>query len=493
MSKTLSLKKLSNIISLIFFIFIPAFTAAQNKISPPGVAVFSVPNNNNADIALTAETVDRVKRVFAKCGRFVPAPERELEAAYNAAKLNLKAGDNIYLNAARTLDIDLCVLVSAYQLGTIVYSDINVLSLNPEYKIPAKNIKLKSKIKLNIPLKSGIEIAALHKNLPLNTVIANAYGDNTYLINAGEWHGLENNKNYIMDDTALHVIQSGRFESIVKIPQTRKQNDRIQIHLYPDADKIIKELDDDISRNTVTKYELGEPGTGEKKLVEGMCVINMCSNACVPGYGAFLSTGFLGFKDTKPDWPGVALSASFIAAQLLLPELMTDFKINFLPWKQDRDKNENMQDLQKFLWLSLPFTFSAAYMNQLAYQFNSTEHLPPFFDDKDNMSAIFSLLIPGGGHFYKGNRLSGWSFYFSEMCAAGYAVYNYGNSSAKYALYALGAVKLIDIVYAYMSGTSYSFYNFEKERVEEPASFNMGIRTGPDRDIIYTAMVSSMF
>ena len=493
MNKNIFAKRICLILFFICLNLIPVFTAARTRISPNGVAVFGVPNNNTADIALTAETVDRVRRVFTDCGRFLPASQKELEAAYNETKSNIKSTDNLYFKAAEKLNLDLCVLLSAYQLGNIVYSEINILPVNPEYKNLEKKIRLRSKIKLNIPLKSGIEIAALHNNLPLSAVIVNTYGDNTFLINVGEWHGLENNKNYDIKDSVIHVIQTGRFDSIIKITTPKKQNARIQINLFPDVKKIIKELEDDISRNTVNKYVLGTPGSGEKKLVEGICVINMCSNACIPGYGAFLSTSFLGFKDTKPDWTGVALSASVTAMQLLLPELMTDFKINFLPWKQDSDKTENMQDLQKFLWLSLPLTFSASYMNQLAYQFKSAENLPPFFEDKDNISAVFSLLIPGGGHFYKGHTLAGWTFYFSEMSAAGYAVYNHGSNSGKYALYALGAIKLIDIIYAYMSGTSYSFYNLEKERETEPAFFNMGIRTGPDRDIIYSAMVTSAF
>jgi len=152
-----------------------------------------------------------------------------------------------------------------------------------------------------------------------------------------------------------------------------------------------------------------------------------------------------------------------------------------------------MQDLQKFLWATLPVTFSVAYMDQLAYQFTSTEHLPPFFKDKDNMAAVFSLFIPGGGLFYKGHRLAGWSFYFSEMMTAAYAVYNNESKPGKYALYVLGAIKLFDIIYAYFSTPSYSFFNLEKERMIEPAFLNMGFKTGPNNDRIYNLMVTSLF
>jgi hypothetical protein len=481
---------------LYFFSFIsvialsqPCFAAAQIKTSPNGVAIFSVPNNNTADIALTTETVERIKKVFEECGRFMPA-SRELDTAYNEAKKDLLENENIFVKTAGLLNLDIYVLVSAYQFGNLIYSEINVVSLNPEYKNFEKKIKLRSKIKLNISLKSGIEIALLHKNLPLNATIIKSYGNDNYLINAGEWQGIKNNESYGSQRCNIQVIQTGRFESIVKIPAAQKEGEGIQIKIFPDIDKVINELDDDVSRNTVSKYELD---AAEKKLVEGICVINMCSNVCIPGYGASLSIGYLGFKDPKADWPGITLSMSIIAMQFLLPELMTDFKINFLPWKQDSDKTDKMQDLQKFLWVSLPVTFSVAYLDQLAYQFTSTEHLPPFFKDKDNMAAVFSLFIPGGGLFYKGHRLAGWSFYFSEMITAAYAVYNNESNSGKYALYALGAIKLFDIIYAYLSTPSYSFYNLEKERMTEPTFLNMGFKTGPNNDRIYNLMVTLLF
>ena len=47
------------------------------------------------------------------------------------------------------------------------------------------------------------------------------------------------------------------------------------------------------------------------------------ANACLPGYGAFMATQYLGFRDSAPDTAGIALGASSIAAQLLLPSLMT--------------------------------------------------------------------------------------------------------------------------------------------------------------------------
>ena len=128
-------------------------------------------------------------------------------------------------------------------------------------------------------------------------------------------------------------------------------------------------------------------------------------------------------------------------------------------------------------------------MDQLAIQFSTTEHVPPFFSDKDNVAAIFSLLLPGGGSFYKGNRITGWSFYFSEMITAGFGIYNYKESSGKYYFYALGAIKIIDIIYAYLAKPSYAFYNFENERSIEP-TLDFGINRNLDEKNIYNIMVT---
>ncbi|MFH0975632.1 MAG: hypothetical protein V1874_07595 [Spirochaetota bacterium] len=479
------------IFQIIFFLQMN-FGFAQTKISPKAVAVFTIPNNNNSDIILTAETANKIKKVFIDCGRFMPVDDIP-EALFNKAK-NESGGDgrDIFNKTAQFLNCDIYVLVSSYQTGNMFYSDVAVVPVNQEYKSLEKIVKLRSKIKLNIPLKAGIEIALLHKNIPVNASVVKSFGNETYLISAGQWQGIKNDEVYKLPESDIRVIQTGRFESIVKSPAIKKEGESIVIKIFPDIDKIFLELDNDISRNTVNRYELAQ-GTDGKRLLEGICVVNIGGNICVPGYGAFLSTSYLGFKDPKPDWPGITVSATVIGMQFLLPELMTDFKINFFPWEQDSSKTGRMQDLQKFLWITLPVTFSTAYMDQLANQFRSTEHLPPFFNDKDNMAAVFSLFIPGGGLFYKAHRLAGWGFYFSEMSAAGYAVYNYEKKSGKCALIALGALKLADIIYAYIIRTSYSFYNLEKERQIEPAFLNMGFNTGPDHDRIYNLMVTKTF
>ena len=63
----------------------------------------------------------------------------------------------------------------------------------------------------------------------------------------------------------------------------------------------------------------------------------MGSNLCVPGYGAFLSTYYLGFKDISPDIAGIAVSTAALVIQIFMPLMMTGFKINILLWERDSD------------------------------------------------------------------------------------------------------------------------------------------------------------
>ena len=64
-----------------------------------------------------------------------------------------------------------------------------------------------------------------------------------------------------------------------------------------------------------------------------------------------------------------------------------------------------------------------AFLDQLAHQFKTNNVLPPFFMNRNETALVLSLLIPGGGMFYKGHRLPGWGFYLSEMFLAGFCVY----------------------------------------------------------------------
>ncbi len=470
----------------------PYFGYAQQNTGSKRTAVFGITDNNSVGFAVTREAVDYSKKIFNECGRFMPVEDRQLGLAYEEAKK--LSPSNIYNETARLLNLDLYVLVTAYQIGDMIYSDLEVVPVNNKYESLKRRYELKTRIKLNVPLKVGREIALLHRDLPLRTKVLESYGKGNYLIDAGEWDGIRNNDTYRFPEFNIQVVRAGRYESLVKSDMVKSVGDEIIINIFPDIDKIIAEQEKDISRNTINRYRLENISGGdpEKRLLEGICLVNLGSNICIPGYGAFLSTNYLGLKNTRPDIGSVVVSGTAIGMHFLLPEIITNFKINFFPWEQDPDKTDSMQNLQIFFWLSLPLTFSAAYLDQLTFQFKNTMHLPPFFSDRDNMAAALSFFIPGGGFFYKGQRLQAWVFYFSEMTLAGYSVYNYNKSNTGYyALYALAGLKAIDIIYSYFIKPAYSFYNMEIGTGKGASFLDIDIRTGPGNDNIFNIMVST--
>lgn len=464
----------------IFFLMIPA--AAQMEEGIDTVAVFGIYGSADTSInALTDETAGSIRRVFNNLGRFLPVDNNLLNDAYQRSLRNAAKG-NIYEEAAKTAKADIYVTVRVSRLGDFIYSELDIASVNAGYTGLEKKQSFRSRIMGNIPLKACREIASAHNGLPARAAVKRIYNSSLCLINAGEWQGLRSGEQYKTDRGNIVVIQTGRFDSIVQLSGgKREKGDVLIIETYPDTKKTVIDLEARLSKNAVREFGLANSflkgGNPENRMVEGLC-INLFGNVCLPGYGAYLSTHYLGFKEGNPDYFSIAVSAACVISHFLIPEIMTGFEINPLPVKDD-EKSDRINDLQVFLWVALPVTFSVAYLDQLAFQFSRNKLVPPFFNDKDNMAGVLSCIFPGGGLFYKGLRLSGWGFYFSEMSLAGYGIYNFDRDKGIYVLYALCAVKIIDILYAFFACPSYDYYNLEKEieikRFSIEAGFNKGI------------------
>lgn len=469
------------------FIFQSARLHAQSFAG--SVAVFGKLRGIAAVDALTEESAKSVKRTFSDLGRFIAVEDDAIKKAFTDSEK-----DNIAASIAKQLNTDIYVYISVTSLPDISYAEVQVSAVNPQYKSIERKFTVRSKVIENIPLKICREIAYMHAGLPVHANILQKNNDKTFIINAGQWHGLQSGRSYACKEASVYIIDSGRFKSLARIHG--EAGDSIVIEIYPDIKKYMADIDSELKRNAVRKYSLENSryhvGDPEDRFVAGMCVINMGGNACAPGYGAFLSTYYLGFNDAKPDKAGVAIATAASAAQFLLVPALDGFKSNFFPWVKDSDKTERRQNLQIFLWSALPLTFSDAYLNQLAYQFKRTELVPPFFEDCNNMAGVMSLLFPGGGFFYKGYNAHGWSFYFTEMSLAGYGVYYKDASKGKYAFAALGAVKVIDIVYAYLIESNYGYYNLEKEREHKGFSFSAGLNES-NEELIYNFALNYRF
>ena len=457
----------------------PAFADEPSAgISPARVAVIADPQASPPLAALAGESLSRINRTFNALGRLLPEEGNRIGWALSSVGADGASPDR-HLAAAKLLGADLLVTISFTAAPRVNYADLRVRAINPEFSSMERSVRVRSRVLQNIPLKLAREIAFLHRGVPVRARVMGRTGDGLLVINAGEWNGLAPGKISTSRGTA-DIRQTGMYHSLIGAAGA-KEGDTLSIPAGSGCDTIVRELEERLEKNSFRTY--GLPFTllknqdDERRFVTGTCIVNPGGNLCLGGYGAFLSTGYLGFQDPSPATGGIIASSAAYAVQLALVPAMSRFKANFFPWERDSDKPARLQDLHMFLWCTIPLTFSAGFFDQLAYQYHKSEHLPPFFLYRDNMAAILSIMVPGGGLFYKGHRVAGWSYYFAEMGLAGYAIYNWDNGSrGKYALGALGVIKTVELLHAYFMPAGFRFFNMEMEREIREVSLNFEMR-----------------
>ena len=171
--------------------------------------------------------------------------------------------------------------------------------------------------------------------------------------------------------------------------------------------------------------------------------------------------------------------------------MMTGMKCNFFPWNQDSDKPDGVRRLHVLLWATIPLNYSVAYLDQLASILDRTSHLPPFFYHRDCAAATLSLFVPGGGLFYKGRRVEGWCYYLGEMALAGYGAHQWERGDrGRYAIAALGALKLVEIAHAFFAEASYRSFRREIDRETESARLDTGLfQTGEGESVFSMSLL----
>jgi len=454
--------------SVICAFIIPAGAVDGTEgVYPPRVLVMADPPASPPLMALAEESVGQITRVFNRLGRFLPEEKNRVLWALSSIKGDAASARERHEEAARLLKSDILVTLSFSPASRTSHADIRIRAMNPAYRSLEKSARVRSRIPRNISLKLAREISLLHRNLPVKALVAEDAGDGIVLVNAGEWNGLGKGT-YTTDGARLEIVQTGEYQSLARATGL-KTGDSVTIRITPDSDTVTRDIEDRIVSNAIRAYGLSSTllknQDDEGRFVTATCAINPGGNLCLGGYGAFLSTHYLGFRNPTPSIPGIITSSGVYLLQLSLVPAMTRFKGNFFPWVDDSDKSVKERRLQVFLWSTIPFTFTVAYFDQLAHQFHRTEHLPPFFMYRDNMAAFLSAVFPGGGLFYKGYRVSGWAYFLSEMGLAGYAVHSWEEGNrGKYALAGAGAIKLIEILNAWFIPPAYRFFNLELER-----------------------------
>lgn len=442
----------------------PAISQDVQAIVQPKVLIVYDTTAGPFQTAMAEAASRAISQTFNRLGRFLPVEQNEIDNAHKKNIASDKTAEHALRDFATACGADIYVSLSFSQSGKSNIADIKIRALRDEWKFLEKSKRVQSKISTNIPSLLAREIAFAHKNIPLTAKVLEIPEKGFVRISAGEWNGITAGA-YTTDKGIIHVVQTGKYQSIVKSEHLQKEH-ALKLHTFPDISAITTELDGIILHNTIKTYAIAEKqlknDNDELRCLSATCVINPGGSFCLGGYGAFLSTYYLGFQNPAPAIDGIVISSLVYAAQLLAIPAWSMFQSNFFPWVRDSDKTERQQQLHIFLWATIPLTFSAAFFDQLAYQCHRSEVLPPYFLYRDNTAALLSAIIPGGGLFFKGYRYTGWAYFLSQMALGSYCAYYWNDDNTrKYFLVGIAAIKALEILHAYLVKPSYSFFTAE--------------------------------
>jgi hypothetical protein len=423
-----------------------------------------------------------------KAGRLVP-----VEYNYKKAAIGKSDGsdrENLYRNTALFLKADIYAVITAYDENGDYVLKLNIIPLNEKYK-DLKSLKIiRSRIPENLPLKTAREFAGILSGAALISEVVKVQDDGSAVINSGQWHGLETGS-YSTDTENIKIKNVSRYTAVAS-GINFSEGQQLKFKVYPRLEKYIEKNNYGIVENTVKVYgtdEILDKRDGSvKESIQGTCVINQGANFCLPGYGSFLSVEYMGIEKGSPDYAGVFIAASLTAVHLGLVPVLTDFKVKFVPWMEDSGRTDRMKRLNYFMWGTIPFTFTASFYNQLAYNYREKKLLPPQFAGYDSSAAVLSVFLPGGGLFYKGYRWTGWGIYIGEMSMAGCAVYTKDKAERNILLGSLAAVKFAEIIISYLIPPSYAYFNKEISSTGD-VDFSIGLNKNYNGDGELTASV----
>ena len=484
----------------ILVVLVLMFSCLQEKLQarqPRYSQVIVIPSGTRSLVikTLVDESVAAVEQALREGKRLVPAGRDIRNAVFS--DMRNSDGSISLAEAAQRYDIPMAIQVGVYQLGPRYYGQIEITTTEEAYKKYTGILKVRGQVAQNIPLKLSREIAMMMNGIQVPVKVEKLRGD-LYRMEAGQWQGLEETTIHDSEGRKIEILETGRYHSICRIDDLKNDVDSIILPPRDDADCYVKELERSIVHNLVrrkgTSAVLLKNMPADKRMLEGICIINPGGNLLLPAYGAYLSTHYLGFKDPAPSTPGLVAASVFTGTQLILPSVLTGFRGHFFPWVQDSDKTDEMARLHMFLWGTLPVTYTAAFLDQLAYQYEREGILPPFFESRDSFAAVLSGIFPGGGLFYKGHRFYGWGYYTTEMMAAGVLVFHgMDDRRGKAALATLAGLKVVELMHAWLAEPAYTVYNLEMEGGKRSPDFSMGMYSPGNDETCISCSISMHF
>jgi hypothetical protein len=449
---------------LTFFSF---FILSRGIFAIPKSSVVGVPTNFDSINAIVTQSAINIRSTIKKTGVF-----NLVSIEQSRADLQL----NEYLNELVQNDVDVIVLISVYQQGPITFGELKINTTeNASFQLNT-GVRVKSRINQNIPLLLQRELLSAIKEIPLYVEAKRI--NNTTVIDAGTYSGLEKGKTYSSSDNyQITMRTTGRFVSEVteNIPEKT-----YSINFSRNTSKLEDDIKQQITQNILRKhgagnaYLKGQPA--DQRYLESLLVVNPLGNILLPGYAAYLSTSYMDLDSGVPSYESMGVAASLYLYQLLYIPVKNDFKVNFFPWIDDSNKSYHDLKTQQYLWATIPLTFTATYLDHLSLQYHHDSVLPPGIDNPA-VTVLHSLIIPGGGLFYKGYRLQGWAYFGTEFALGMYAASHWGMDEGTYALYGLGVVKAAEIIHSIIIQPSYDFYTDE---VYNTTDFKVSFYTLPD-------------
>ncbi len=421
--------------------------------------------------ALSSITKEAVKEAFVDCRQLVPA---DIESFSGMTGMQ-SPGDII--GKAHLYGVSLIVYMRVFLVGPVYYCELTFKPLDDTSSFIEETVTVQATIARNIPLKAKREIIKRHKDM-LQCTIKTKVDSSSYIIDAGQWHGLDK-KVYILRNGRICAVKVvHRYTALVQLDDGYGAGDTLMLPSMVNRTDLLAAIVKTIHENVVYEYsgkQLLKGDNDSKRAIEGCCVVNPFGNILLPGYGAFLATHYLGFTHTDPEWWGVYTGASAVVLQLGLVPVLGTGKVNFFPWVKDHDKTDSQYRLHMYLWATLPVTYTVAFFNQLAYAYQKQRLLPPFFDEKDITAVLISAIVPGGGLFYKGERLLGYGYWIGEFTLGGLLAYNWHNKSRRTLLAGmLIGIKLVELVHAWIATPAYTVYSYELSHNAIPINVGVG-------------------
>jgi len=443
------------------------------------VLVLPLMSGNSTADAVSKDSAEEVRRILYSSGRFFPEESSRIAKLFPGGAI----GETQMRQAFRSSGIARFWTVNVSQDASMIHVRLDIYEADSDF-VRKKSLTVSSSIVQNLSLLLAREVVFTVDHEPIR-VQTEKVAAGLFSLDAGQWQGLAEGKSYSTGSGTITILRTDRFTSLCSSDNELPAS--LIIDQMPDTDYLKKDLDDGIIRNIMRTYgientKLGSTIRSDTKLIQGTVFINAGASLILPGYGSYLSTYYMGFENPKPSYAGMAAGVSAELIQLLAVPLMTDFKSTPFPWIRDRSMTGGQRSLEMFLWCTIPLTWSATYFDQLAVQYDQSRILPPMFDHQAAAAAVSSLVIPGGGLFYKGYRAAGWGYFSAEMMAASVFCY-YGKSKKGWsALAFLAGLKTVEILNAAFIRPDYLFYNREYER-EGNARVDFSLRAD-DRGVI---------